>query len=90
VFGGTSTWVDPLKGESTGDQAVVVLCDLTMARLGRVLPFQGVPFATGIRPLEASRAADRYVRNTSILLKNSNFGLDHNSEDRWQPQWKFP
>ena len=27
---------------------------------------------------------------TSILLKNSNFGLDHNLEDRWQPQWKFP
>jgi hypothetical protein len=25
-----------------------------------------------------------------ILLKNSNFGLDHNLEDRWQPQWKFP
>jgi hypothetical protein len=25
-----------------------------------------------------------------ILLKNSNFSLDHNSEDRWQPRWKFP
>jgi hypothetical protein len=25
-----------------------------------------------------------------ILLKNSNFRLDHNSEDRWQPGWKFP
>jgi DDE superfamily endonuclease/zinc-binding alcohol dehydrogenase family protein len=23
-------------------------------------------------------------------LKKSNFGLDHNSADRWQPQWKFP
>ena len=25
-----------------------------------------------------------------ILLKNSNFRGDHNSEDRWQPRWKFP
>jgi hypothetical protein len=24
------------------------------------------------------------------LLKNSNFRGDHNSEDRWQPRWKFP
>ena len=24
-----------------------------------------------------------------ILLKNSNFRGDHNSEDRWQPRWKF-
>ena len=24
-----------------------------------------------------------------ILLKNSNFGLDHNLEDRWQPRRKF-
>jgi hypothetical protein len=23
------------------------------------------------------------------MLKNSNFGLDHNSEDRWQPGYKF-
>jgi hypothetical protein len=37
-----------------------------------------------------STGAVRDVRLTSILLKNSNFGLDHNSEDRWQPQWKFP
>jgi hypothetical protein len=22
-------------------------------------------------------------------LKNSNFGLDHNLEDRWQPQWNL-
>jgi hypothetical protein len=29
------------------------------------------------------------VRLTSILLKNSNFSLDHNSEDHWQPRWKF-
>jgi hypothetical protein len=37
-----------------------------------------------------STVAIRNVRFTSILLKNSNFGLDHNLEDRWQPQWKFP
>ena len=35
-------------------------------------------------------AAVRDVRFTSILLKNSNFGLDHNLEDRGQPQRKFP
>jgi hypothetical protein len=34
-----------------------------------------------------SSANDRYLR---ILLKNSNFGVDHNSEDRWQPRWKIP
>jgi hypothetical protein len=22
------------------------------------------------------------------MLKNSNFCVDHNSEDRWQPRWK--
>ena len=33
---------------------------------------------------------DHSVRLTSILLKNSNFRGDHNSEDRWQPRWKFP
>ena len=27
---------------------------------------------------------------SAILLKNSNFRGDHNSEDRWQPRWKFP
>ena len=32
-------------------------------------------------------ANDRCLR---ILLKNSNFRVDHNSEDRWQPRWKFP
>jgi hypothetical protein len=36
------------------------------------------------------RHALNNVRFTSILLKNSNFGLDHNLQDRWQPQWKFP
>jgi hypothetical protein len=24
------------------------------------------------------------------VLKNSNFCVDHNSEDRWQPRWKIP
>src|SRR5277367_4552716 len=24
------------------------------------------------------------------MLKNSNFCLDHSSEDRWQPRWKIP
>ena len=28
--------------------------------------------------------------SAQILLKNSNFCLDHNSEDRWQSPWKFP
>jgi hypothetical protein len=36
---------------------------------------------------EADALNARYRR---ILLKNSHFGLDHNSEDRWQPKWKFP
>jgi 2-polyprenyl-3-methyl-5-hydroxy-6-metoxy-1,4-benzoquinol methylase len=30
------------------------------------------------------------VSNPLILLKNSNFCVDHNSEDRWQPRWKIP
>jgi hypothetical protein len=25
-----------------------------------------------------------------LFEKNSNFRGDHNSEDRWQPRWKFP
>jgi hypothetical protein len=29
----------------------------------------------------------RFLR---ILLKNSNFRLYHDSEDRWQSRWKFP
>jgi hypothetical protein len=29
-------------------------------------------------------------RNAQILLKNSNFCVDHNSEERWQPRWKIP
>ena len=52
--------------------------------------FPGRPCTGASRPFEASKAAVCYVRFKSILLKNSNFGLDHNSEDRWQPQWKFP
>ena len=38
------------------------------------------------RPLFALR--DGWCRR--ILLKNSNFCVDHNSEDRWQPRWKIP
>ena len=45
-----------------------------------------------------SIASVRYVRFTSspagrfahIVLKNSDFRFDHNSEDRWQPRWKIP
>jgi hypothetical protein len=29
------------------------------------------------------------VRFTSISLKNSNFRVDHSSEDRWRPRWKI-
>jgi hypothetical protein len=28
--------------------------------------------------------------NAQIPLKNSNFCVDHSSEDRWQLQWKIP
>jgi hypothetical protein len=34
--------------------------------------------------------AIRKVRVTSISLKNSDFRCDHNSQDRWQPRWRFP
>jgi hypothetical protein len=34
--------------------------------------------------------AGTHGRCRRILLKNSNFRGDHNSEDRWQPRWKFP
>jgi hypothetical protein len=34
--------------------------------------------------------AIRKDRFTSIVLKNSNFSLDHNLEDRWRPRWKIP
>ena len=30
------------------------------------------------------------VSNAQISLKNSNFCVDHSSEDRWQAQWKIP
>jgi hypothetical protein len=40
--------------------------------------------------LQRPRPRSAYVRFTSILLKNSNFGVDHNSEDRWQPRRKIP
>ena len=41
-------------------------------------------------PSERGFAHLRAVRCRRILLKNSNFRGDHNSEDRWQPRWKFP
>jgi hypothetical protein len=39
-------------------------------------------------PVVREHAVDDW--NAPILLKNSNFGLDHNLEDPWQSQWKFP
>jgi hypothetical protein len=38
------------------------------------------------RIVNVRAAAFRYDRFTSIPLKNSNFCVDHSSEDRWQPQ----
>jgi hypothetical protein len=32
----------------------------------------------------------RMAAKGAILLKNSNFCVDHNSEERWQPRWKIP
>ena len=37
----------------------------------------------------AAQRTKQFDRFRRILLKNSNFGLDHNLEDCWQPQWKF-
>jgi hypothetical protein len=37
-------------------------------------------------PLAIFLVAIRYVRFTSIVLINSNFCIDHNSADRWQPR----
>ena len=28
--------------------------------------------------------------SAQIVLKNSDFRFDHNSEDRWRPRWKIP
>ena len=47
---------------------------------------RGDPCRRALRPTDASKAAVWYVRNTSIVLKNSNFRIDHNSEDRWRPR----
>ena len=37
-----------------------------------------------------SLTSPRHTSTLPILLKNSNFRGDHNSEARWQPRWKFP
>ena len=65
----------------------------------------GLPEATLVRALPAQlrrprprpamsgqrrHRPDTGVAFAQILLKNSNFRGDHNSEDRWQPRWKFP
>ena len=56
----------------------------------------GTTVASGrFDPLAKLSGDDRYVRtgdgwSRRILLKNSNFRGDHNSEDRWQPRGKFP
>ena len=45
------------------------------------------------RTFDASIAASSPIWNgrfTSIVLKNSDFRFDHNSEDRWRPRWKIP
>ena len=68
------------------------------ARGGRIFPLTR---PSGLRTTTSTPACDRakdhlavnafrYVRCAQILLKNSNFRVDHNSEDRWQPRWKFP
>src|SRR5271154_2084721 len=49
-----------------------------IVHIGSPLPYPGQTY----RP---SRKSSRPYP----MLKNSNFGLDHSSEDRWQPQWKF-
>jgi hypothetical protein len=46
----------------------------------------GLLFQTVADSIGLSRRAPAHYP----MLKNSNFGLDHNSEDRLQPQWKFP
>ena len=51
---------------------------------------RGDPCRPTLRPTATHAAVVRNVCLTSILLKNSNFRGDHNSEDRWQPRWKFP
>jgi hypothetical protein len=49
------------------------------------------PTATSAVPIRnGSSTSTPAVSFAQILLKNSNFRGDHNSEDRWQPRWKFP
>jgi hypothetical protein len=40
--------------------------------------------------LSATLLKTLHFRFAQIPLKNSNFCVDHNSEDRWQPRWKTP
>jgi hypothetical protein len=44
----------------------------------------------GFRPEADEQRVSLEVGFARILLKNSDFGLDHNLEDLWEPQWKFP
>jgi hypothetical protein len=45
-------------------------------------PSRGDYSRRAFRPIEASKAAILNGRFTSIVLKNSNFGIDHNLDDR--------
>jgi hypothetical protein len=44
----------------------------------------------GRSPLSAQLQPPRSRSAASAHLKNPDFRIDHNSEDRWQPRWKFP
>ena len=60
-----------------------------MTRRPRKRDFRGGPiseFFNTIRPIEALTGAILNGSNTLIVLKNSNFRIDHNSEDRWRPR----
>jgi hypothetical protein len=57
--------------------------------------------STGLAKLRRAmvRHVDQFVRAFDLaqlparhypMLKNSNFCVDHSSEDRWQAQWKIP
>ncbi len=62
------------------------------SRPGLTLPrFRSEPNQYGRFRPQAEGCHNRVnVANRRILLKNSNFRGDHNSEDRWQPRGKFP
>ena len=47
--------------------------------------------AKGSNRLQADPfSAETNGANAQIPLKNSNFRVDHNSEDRWQLRWRIP